>query len=62
MGGQRRTKNVPNVNQRRSSGGRTRYRIARRDPEAPPLRDRIDDLKRCTQSLARSANERALHR
>jgi len=41
---------------------KTRYRIARRDPEAPPLRDRIDDLKRCTQSLARSANERALHR
>src|SRR5207249_8279430 len=31
---------------------KTRYRIARRDPEAPPLRDRIDDLKRCTQSLA----------
>src|SRR5207244_9035661 len=31
---------------------KTRYRIARCDPEAPPLRDRIYDLKRCTQSLA----------
>src|SRR5439155_26725878 len=41
---------------------KTRDRIAGRDPQASALRDRIDDLKRCTQPFSRSTDQRTLHR